>query len=194
MMRYWLIALFSSLLLTPTAFAQSSAELDKGEIFVSTQSVKGYDFPRLVVRAVVDAPPQKVFEIVGNCDRFKDRLPRVKKSRILKKSAASYTCTVTIGVPFPMSDLIAVTVDRRRLGPEVWERKWTLASGAETSYTRNVGGFTLSPFKGNPNRTLVHYEIHAIPKSAVPDFVRKSAQKRSLPGMIKRIRKEVAKL
>lgn len=176
------------------AWAQSTTALDKGEIFVSTEDVKGYDFPRMVVTAVVDAPPEKVFEIVGNCDRFTERLPRVKESKILKKTPTSYTCQVTIGMPFPMSDLTAVTIDQRKLGPDVWYRKWHLVEGVETSYTHNVGGFILRPFAGDPNRTLIRYEVHAIPKSSVPDFIRKSAQKKSLPGMIERIRKEVSKL
>ncbi len=176
------------------ALAQSSDALNDGKIFVTTEAVQGYEFPRLIVTAVVNAPPPKVFEVVGNCDRFTERLPRVIASKALQKSPLSYTCEVTINVPFPMSDLTAVTVDRRKLGPDQWYRKWTLAQGVESSYTHNVGGFILSPFRKDPNRTLVRYELHAIPKSAVPDFVRKAAQKKSLPGMIERIREEVAKL
>ena len=181
-------------LLPAASFAQSSEALDRGEIFVTSEDVAGFEFPRLVVTAVINAPPEKVFEIVGNCDRFTERMPRVKQSKVLKRSPLSHTCQVTVGVPFPMSDLVAITVDSRKLGPDQWYRKWKLAEGVETSYHHNVGGFFLRPFKGDANRTLVRYEIHAIPKGAVPDFVRKSAQKKSLPGMIERIRKEVAKL
>lgn len=176
------------------ATAQSVEELSKGEIFVSTQKVKGYDFPKLKMKAVINAPPAKVYKLISDCDRFKDRMPRVEESKTLKRSPGSHTCEVTVGVPFPMSDLTAITVDRRVAGPVEWSRRWTLAKGVETSYTRNVGAFVLTTFNGDPNRTLVNYEIHAIPKSAVPDFLRKTAQKRSLPGMIKRMREEVAKL
>lgn len=194
MARTLAIAVILLCIATTTASAQSVRALETGEIFVSTVDVAGFDFPKLVMKAVIDAPPEKVFEIVGNCDRLSERMPRVKASQTISKSALSHTCKVTIGVPFPMSDLTAVTVDRRTLGPYEWSRRWTLASNQETSYHRNVGAFVLKPFNGDPNRTLVHYEIHAIPKSAVPDFLRKTAQKKSMPGMIERIREEVAKL
>ena len=191
-LRYLFV--FGLFALAAPAAAQSNDALDRGEIFVHLQDVAGFDYPRLVVKAVVNAPPQKVYEIVSNCDRFPQRMPRVKEAKTLKRSASSCTCSVTVNLPFPMSDLTAVTVDQRKSGPDVWYRKWRLASGVETSYKHNVGGFELRPFKGDPNRTYVHYSIHAIPKTMVPDFMRKSAQKKSLPGMIERIRKEVKKL
>ena len=182
-------------LLAAPAWAQDTSALDKGEIFVKTKDVAGFDTPKLIVTAVVEAPPAKVYEVVTNCDRFVDRLPRVESSKTLSRNGNSHKCKVRLAMPFPMSDLIAVTVDKRKQGPDEWYRKWVLDPATESeSYRHLDGSFVLKPFSGDPNRTLVLYTVHAIPKSAVPDFIRKTAQKKSMPNMIKRIRKEVAKL
>lgn len=177
-----------------TTFAQSTAALDKGEIFVELEDIAGSDFPKMKVTGVIEAPPSKVYQIITDCDRFPERMPRVESAKTLKKSKSSHTCEVTIGLPFPLADLTAVTKDRRKAGPDEWYRKWELVEEIESSYHANSGSFVLTPFEGDPNRTLVRYSVHAIPKTAVPDFLRKSAQKKSLPDLIERLRLEVRKI
>lgn len=184
--------LILTLLLAPiAATAQSNDALDAGEILVTSEPVKGSDVPRMNVTAVVDAPPAKVYEVVTNCDRFPERLPRILAAEFVSKSASGARCKVTVDVPFPLSNLTAITQDKRKAGPDVWYRKWTLVEG---DYERMDGSFVLQPFRGDENRTLVKYTIHAVPKTAVPDFLREKAQRSSLPDMIERIRKEVRKL
>ncbi len=190
--RVFLIVLVTFLAMP--AWGHSTDALSKGEIFVWTEPVAGFDFPRLLVSAVVDSPPDKVYEVVTNCDKFPDRLPQIKEATTLKRSATSHTCSVTVGLPFPLSNLTAVTVDQRQQGPDVWFRKWTLVKDVESSYEHLAGSFVLKPFNGDPNRTLVAYRVHAVPKTNVPDFLRKTAQKKSMPKMIERIREEANKL
>lgn len=190
-----LVALLALSLWPAALWAQTPEALDKGEIFVKLEDVKGHDVPRLRVTAVIDAPPAKVFEIMTDCDKFTKRLPRVDEARTLKKSKTSHECEVTIGLPFPLSDLTSITVDRRKFGPDEWKRTWSLKKGVEQeSYRKNDGGVILTPFENDPNRTLFVYYVHAIPKTAVPDFLRTPAQKKSLPGLVERVRKEVKKL
>ena len=49
-------------LLAAPAWAQDTSALDKGEIFVKTKDVAGFDTPKLIVTAVVEAPPAKVYD------------------------------------------------------------------------------------------------------------------------------------
>lgn len=174
--------------------AQSTSALEKGEVLVKTEEVRGSDVPRMVVTAIVEAPPAKVYEIVTNCDKFPERLPRIKDAKTLEKHRDGHTCKVTVNLPFPLSDLTAVTRDRRKAGPDEWFRKWKLVEDAETDYKLNEGGFVLKPYHDDPTRTLLIYSVHAEPKTIVPDFVREKAQKKSFPGMVERIRDEVKKL
>jgi len=143
------------------------------------------------VTAVVNAPPSKVYEIMTNCDKFPDRLPHVLDAETVARGKHGNRCKVTIDLPFPLSNLTAVTQDRRKRGPHEWYRKWKLVKG---DYSVNDGSVVLKEFRGDPNRTLFEYRVHAVPKTIVPDFLRERAQKRSLPNMVKRIRKEVRKI
>ena len=173
------------------AYAQSDDALAGGEVFVTSEPVAGSEVPRFIVTAVVDAPPAKVFEVVANCARLTERMPRVASAEYVSRTKTGARCKVTLDMPFPLSNLTAITQDRRKESPDIWYRKWTLVEG---DYHVNDGSFVLVPFQGDANRTLVTYSIHAIPKTAVPDFLRERAQRSSLPDMIERIRKEVLKL
>lgn len=189
--RLLLPLVLTVLTLSSTAYAQDAGALAKGEVFVKAETVKGSDVPRMIVTAVVDAPPDKVYEVVTNCDRFPDRLPRILEAEFLSRSETKARCRVTVDIPFPFGNLTAVTDDVRQKGPSEWFRKWRLVKGDYDSLT---GSFVLTPFQGQPGRTLLVYTIHAVPKSAVPDFLREKAQRSSLPAMVERIRKEVKKL
>lgn len=192
--RFCLLVAALSCLVPQLAFGQTDEALEAGEVFVKTRPVKGSEIPEFVVTGVVDAPPEKVFEVVGNCDRFAERMPRVAGGKILGwNGKTSAICQVTIDLPFPLSNLTSVTVDKRKLGPDEWSRRWSLRD-TEADYHVNNGSYSLRPWKGNKNRTLLVYTIHAVPKTVIPDFLRERAQFKSLPKLVVRIREEVAKL
>ncbi len=187
------LVLFSLLMMGWSAqgWAQDHKALDHGKIYVKSTPVKGSDIPKVVVTAVVNAPPTKVWEIVSNCDKFKSRMPRVLASKLVRKNGNTYICKVEIDLPFPLSNLTATTRAIHHTGPKRWERKWTLIKG---DYSFDDGSWVLTPFGKDGKRTLVVYTVHAEPDTHIPDWVREKAQKSSLPGLIKRIRKEVKKL
>ena len=47
---------------------------------LTQDAVAGSDAPKIVVRTVMDLPPKKIWQIVSDCARYKDRLPRVAAS------------------------------------------------------------------------------------------------------------------
>lgn len=187
-----LFALFALLVvgLSAPAVAQD-ARLDKGEIIVSTTPVSGSDIPKVVVKGVIEAPPEKVWRIVENCQNYHRTMPRVEKSEKVKVEGNEVTCRVEIDLPFPLSNLTATTLGIHTEKPDRYLRKWSLIEG---DYKFNTGSWDLTWFKGDPNRTMVVYTVHAEPKNVVPDWMRERAQKSSMPGVIERLREEVAKL
>ena len=191
--RFLFLALTGLIVATiPTsAFAQSNDALGKGEISVDVVDVKGSPMPKVVVKGVVDAPPAKVWEIVSDCTKYKQRMSRIKAAKLVKKTGQTYICDVTVELPFPLSNLRATTTAKHVTGPPSWSRTWTLLEG---DYERNDGSWVLQEFAGDPNRTFVVYSVHAIPNTAVPDWLRKRAQESSMPDVIKRLRAEVKKL
>jgi ribosome-associated toxin RatA of RatAB toxin-antitoxin module len=163
--------------------------LERGEIVVYTRSFKGVDTPELVAKALVNAPPERVWEIVQDCGNFKRTMPRIKASKLVSRSGKKVICQVTVDMPFPYSDTTSVTEAIHIAGPERWSRTWKLLSG---DYKLNQGSWLLRPYRGDVRRTYVVYRILAQPKAWIPGWIRKAAQKRSIPKMIRRIR-ELAK-
>ncbi len=175
-------------------FSQTQAQmkkLDAGDIIISLKEDSGSEIPKAHLIAVVDSAPSKVWEIVSNCNKFKQRMPRIANAKIVSVKGKRVTCDVEIDLPFPLSNLHAKTVALHQAGPKVWTRKWKLVDG---DFDFNNGSWKLSFYKDDPNRTYVEYRIHASPKTSVPVGVRKMLQKSSLKKMIINIREHAKKL
>jgi ribosome-associated toxin RatA of RatAB toxin-antitoxin module len=193
MNRSRLLALTALTMLAVPATSQAQTKdarrLAKGEIIVKAYKVKGSDVPKAVVRAVVNSPPEKVWEVVSNCNKFNKRFDRVAKSKLLKRSGEDYTCTVTIDMPFPIGDLTGVTRAKHTIKNGKRLRKWSLIKG---DYRINNGSWLVEDY-GN-GKSMVTYSIHAEPNVPIPGWIRDEAQKSNLPNVIKRLRKEARKI
>jgi ribosome-associated toxin RatA of RatAB toxin-antitoxin module len=163
----------------------------KGEVEVKAFPVAGSDAPKIVVRAVMELPAKKIWQIVSDCAHYKDRLPRVAASELLKKAGNVHTCKVTIAMPFPLSNLTATTEAVHEESELGMTRRWKLVSG---DYKVNEGSWEVKPLNKEGTSSLVTYTVHAEPNTAIPAFIRESAQKKALPDMIERVRAEAAKL
>jgi len=179
--------LLLALLLAPSAAAADDfqSRLEKGEIFCYPRKVPGSDVPEMVLKAVVNAPMARVWKIIDACGNYKRTQPRVKDSVEVSRKGQRVVCRVTIDLPFPYSDKTSLTEAVHTVTPERCSRRWKLLSG---DYKVNSGSWVLTPFRGDPQRTLVVYRVHAQPDAWVPGWIRKAAQKRSLPEMIRRLR------
>lgn len=175
----------------PRAVAADPALPGKGEVEVKSYAVAGSDAPKIVVRAVMDLPPKKIWQIVSDCAHYKDRMPRVAASEQLKVAGNVHTCKVTIAMPFPLSNLTAITEAVHDENDQGMSRRWKLVSG---DYKVNEGSWEVKALDKAGTSSLVVYTVHAEPTTAVPAFIRESAQKKALPDMIERVRTEAAKL
>lgn len=162
----------------------------RGQVELKTFPVDGSSTPRIVMRAVMELPPQKIWQIVSDCSTYKDHLPRVAASRLLRKDGNKVTCEVTIAMPFPLSNLTAVTEAVHEESDKGMARRWKLVRG---DYKVNTGSWEIRPLEGGKS-SLVTYTVHAEPNTAVPDWIRESAQKKALPEMMERVRAEAGKV
>ena len=160
---------------------------DRGHISVKSYEVKGSDAPKIVVKAVINAPIEKVWDVVSDCRHYKQRFDRIESSRLVKTQGNQHFCEVEIDMPFPLSNLKATTKAIHTESPDAKARRWTLVKG---DYKTNTGSWELTKFRGGAQRTFAVYTIHADPNTSVPDWVRTKAQKSALPDMIKRLQKE----
>ena len=172
-----------------TAFAGSPSleeRLDGGEVVIKVREVAGSPMPHLKAVGVIDAPPKTVWYLVEDCNRWKRNLTRIERAETVWRRGEDVRCKVTVDMPFPVDDLTAVTDAKHREKNGTFQRKWHLVEG---DYRRNKGSWTITSFKGNPDRALVVYEVHAEPRMAVPDFIVKAAQSQSIPKLYAKLRK-----
>jgi ribosome-associated toxin RatA of RatAB toxin-antitoxin module len=186
-----LVALALALAAAEGPVAADPALPARGEVEVNAFPVTGSDAPRIVVRAVMDLPPKKIWQIVSDCARYKDHMPRVAASELVKKAGNVHTCKVTIAMPFPLSNLTATTEAVHAESDQSMSRRWKLVSG---DYKVNEGSWEVKALNAEGTSSLVTYTVHAEPTTAIPAFIRESAQKKALPDMIERVRAEAAKL
>ena len=167
--------------------AHSADRLDKGEVVITTRAIKGSEIAEATVKAVVNAPLERVWAVIKNCNKYVGVLPRVKESKQIKRSGSAVICRVVIDMPWPLDDLAATTkaIHVERPG-KLFSRTWSLLKG---DYRVNRGSWKLTPYKGAPGRTMVVYVSHADPKISVPKWIQSAARKRALPKLIQALRK-----
>lgn len=166
------------------------AALDRGEVLVHSRAAKGCAEQELVLKAVIDAPPERVWRLVERCGRYKDVMPRVVASAELPRRGGRVRCKLVVDVPFPYSDMSSITLGIHEVGQGRWSRRWELESG---DYEQNSGSWLLTRFRDAPGRTLVVYRCCVKPKAWIPGWIRSMGQKRTLPEMITRMRRALGR-
>ena len=163
------------------------AVLDRGEIMVYRERVPGEAETWVVMKAVIERSPLEVLRLIEDCDRYRATMPRIRSARRDRKGAGWDICTVTVAMPFPYRDATATSraTNTVRDGGRTIRREWRLLSG---DYERNEGSWTLTPFRGDPRRTLAVYRAFAKPRAWVPGWIRRAAETRVLPETIRRFR------
>jgi uncharacterized protein YndB with AHSA1/START domain len=171
------------------AAAGDEPRLDRGEIVVESRPVRGSDYQEVVARGVIDAPPTRVWKLLTHCARFRRTLPRILASKELSRKTdgdvVRVVCQITADMPWPYSDLTEVTEARLTVKDGVWRRSWRLLRG---DYKENQGSWELRRFRGGERRTLLTYRAIVVPTSWVPGWIRRAAQRRTLPQMYRRFR------
>lgn len=177
------------LLALPADAAGDEPRLERGDVVVESRPVRGSDYQEVLARGVIDAPPARVWKLLTHCERFRRTLPRILASRELSRrkdgDAVRVVCQITADMPWPYSDLMEVTEARLTVKEGVWRRSWRLLRG---DYKENRGSWELQQFRGDQGRTLLTYRAVVVPTSWVPGWIRRAAQRRTLPQMYRRFR------
>jgi hypothetical protein len=184
----WIAITLGVLTLAPPALARDRwmQALDRGEILVSTRDVGGVE--EAVAKAVINAAPERVWPLIDRCGDWHRVMPRIKASQELSRRGGKVVCRLTADMPFPYSDPTSVTEAIHAVKGGVWSRRWTLREG---DYQVNAGSWVLRRFEGARDRTLVVYRARVEPKAWVPDWVRRWAQRKTVPKMIEGLRQQV---
>lgn len=147
----------------------------------------GTGIPQLLVRAVLPAPPAKVWDVVDNCAGYRRSMPRVVASRELSRTPASVQCEMTVGMPFPFQDMVSVSESVLTLQPGRWHRTFHQVRG---DYVKNDGYWLLAGC--GADQTLVEYQVHAILGGSIPDVLVRRGQLTAMRDMMRRLGELVA--
>ena len=164
------------------------------EIRVRTVPVPGRDQPRLIADAIVEAPPARLWAILRDCNRYRTNLPSISHSRELSRSGdlaagtAQIRCEITVDLPWPLDDLTSISVARHRSLPGGgFERSWRLESG---NYEYNEGSWRIEAREGG-QKSYLRYTLLVQAATALPDWLKRSAQRRSIPKLFRHLRRLV---
>ncbi len=167
------------------------ARLDRGEVVIETEPIAGTNQQRIVLRAVIEAPPGAVWRHIDQGKHYHEFMPRVKKAEELERIGNDVRTRTTMDMPFPLKNLTATTRAKHIVEEGVrYVRAWRLEEG---DYHVNEGAWTLTPFDGNPARTLADYRAHVVPKIPLPKALQAMAQEKALPKLIEALRERVRK-
>jgi hypothetical protein len=187
--RYAALLALATALPSPARGEDALAKLERGEVLVYYEKARTCRTQRIVLKAIVDAPPERVWPLVDRCGDYSSVLPRVERSAELSRRGTHVVCTETIDMPFPYSDVVSVTDSEHRVEGGRWRRSWRLRSG---DYAELHGEWVLRPHGRSDRRTLMVYRNCAELKAWVPGWVRRWAQKSKLPEMVKKIRRRLS--
>ncbi len=161
------------------------ARLANGDIVVSVHEEEGFDIPPMYTRAVIDAPPEKVFALVNDCNAFKTYIPRVVQSSETSREGNHSVCKFLVDMPWPMDDLSSTVEATVSSAPGKWTREFVHKDG---NFIRNDGVWTLTPFGDDGKRTRVEYKLHSAFKTMLPNAFVRSGQKGAMKDLIKSMR------
>ena len=162
--------------------------LERGEVVKRVEPVAGAPVPRMRAYILIDTPAEKVYALINRCGDYSTFMPRTVKSVERSRTGKTVVCELHIKLPFFLGHLKTVTRGTHTVGPPAWGRVWRLVSG---TFLRNVGRWRFTPWKGDPKVTLVEYAIHAVPDLKLPDMILRKANGRSVPGMLRILRKKL---
>lgn len=166
-------------------------------LFAQANEWPRYKLPQLIdCRAVSDevaqqaVPLKKVedyYKLVG--DQVFDPLVNQKSNSMWTNHTFQY-----FDLPWPVSNKWIVMKnqnDETEGGKGIFRSSWAKIAGNVRTLS---GEIRLSPFEGDPQKTLLFYRVETDPGSGVPKFLLKWGVKKSLPAAMHVIRREAIKL
>ena len=119
----------------------------------------GYD--RAVVRGVIDAPLEKVWAVVTAYESYKDFMPDTKESEVLSRTDTEVVYWSLLHMTFPLPNVGYTTAVT--LGADHGKIAFKMVPKTGKGVEDFDGGWVLSPFQGDPNRTLTEYNVRMVP-------------------------------
>ena len=130
---------------------------------------------------VISAPPEKVFEVVADYEKYPEFLPEVKKVKVDFGTGNVKEVTYTVDIK---AKVITYTLKHTARPPD--ELAWTMVRGEMMK--GNDGAWILKPV---PEGTEATYKIDLKLGALVPSMVERMLAEQSLPGLLANFKKRI---
>lgn len=185
-------ALFGALITLP-AFAEDGPttlddRLAKGEVVVEFLKVENSPQNAMLATVVLPLPPGRVFALVDDCAGYSAWMPRVASASEVSRTGERSVCKWLVHLPFPFPDVSTEVAATSRRAAEVWTREFKQTHG---DFQRNEGRWTLTAFRGDPQRTRLEYRLHVTMETLVPEAFVKAGQEDGVRELVKNLRERL---
>jgi coenzyme Q-binding protein COQ10 len=133
---------------------------------------------------VIEAPPDQVFAVIVDFEKYPEFLPEVKKVKVESSAGDVKEVTYTVDVK---AKLITYTLRHTARPPH--ELSWTMVRGEMMK--GNDGAWVLKPV---PQGTEATYKIDLKLGALVPSLVERMLAEQSLPGLLQNFKKRIESL
>ena len=134
----------------------------------------------------VNVPPEKLFEVITDYEKYPEFLPEVKKVHVNAGQGAIKEVTYTVDIK---AKVITYTLKHTAERPA--KVAWTMIKGEMMK--GNDGAWTLKP-GAQPNTTEATYTIDLKLSALVPGFIEKALAEQSLPSLLANFKARAEKL
>lgn len=134
----------------------------------------------------VNVPPEKMFDVISDYEKYPEFLPEVKKVHVNAGQGAIKEVTYTVDIK---AKVITYTLKHTAEKPS--KVAWTMIKGEMMK--GNDGSWALKP-GAQPGTTEATYTIDLKLSALVPGFIEKALAEQSLPGLLTNFKNRAEKL
>ncbi len=151
----------------PSLEKKQIKKLESGEILESSQKVKDSGVMMAKAMAIIDDAPEALTYVMLDVASYKNFLPRLKESRLVKKKGWHTYAVFHTDLPWPVKDCwVYLKFTRYDKPNRVFEIKWWMLNGTMKHY---YGSAHIAPWDKAGKRSFIQYQILAEPKTSAPD-------------------------
>lgn len=172
-----------------------------GNVDIYLRPVEGSAFPALLANARIDAPLRTIHAVISDYDNFREFVPSVLDSRILKRQKDTTWVYQRLEFPLTVTDRhyvikVTDTLDRAQAG--YIKVEWHLDREQSRSLTIDnavlpdtfSGSWQLSA-REESRLTEARYSIHAEPGGLLPVWLYSNASENYVYQVIQAVRREI---
>lgn len=171
--------------------ASFNARIDRWEVISGSTVDKEGNYIAEVNCQIAESPEAVLFTLL-DIGRYKNFIPRIKDSRLVKQGANTRHAVLETAMPWPVKDAwVYVKYTYKTLGPHKYQLTWNMINGTMKQYR---GEATIEPWRHKNYHSRISYKLIASLNTAAPDSVVRPGIRKVAEIVMHRVRMRVVAL